>query len=120
MNMVNEPSPKNEPKETSTAFDKLLESPDVQKSIARIPDLIVENIKTKNALATAQIEAQVTIARGITKWTSILTVILAIVVVAAICWLSFNNKVSSDAVGVVLGAIIGSSFSFITRVFKRD
>jgi hypothetical protein len=106
--------------EEVTSFDKLLESPDIQKAISQIPELIRENIQAKNNLATKQIESQTDVIKGTTKWTTILVGILASIVIIGVCWLAFSEKISSDAVSVVLGTVIGSSFTFLMRTFKRE
>ncbi|HEX9896408.1 MAG TPA: hypothetical protein VGA85_01935 [Dehalococcoidales bacterium] len=104
----------------NTTWDKLLESPDILKAIAQIPDLIRENIQAKNNLAKTEIEAQASVVKGTTKWTSILIGILASLVIIGVCWLAYSDKISSDAVSVVLGTVIGSSFTFIMRAFRKE
>ncbi len=117
--MVNESSPEKESKQP-TAWDKLLESPDIQKAIAEIPKLISDNIKSNRDIVKSQFEEQAKVTRGVTQWTSVIVLIIVAIVVTAICWLAGQGKISTDAVTAILGAIVGGSFSFMMRIFRKD
>jgi putative effector of murein hydrolase len=69
-------------------------------------------------LVKAQLDAQVSIAKGTAKWILILTGFLALVVVIAVILLAHWDKLSSDAVSIVLGTVIGSSFTFLMRAYS--
>ena len=56
-----------EPSEEPTTMDRLLASPDIQRAISQIPDLIKTNIEAKNILIKAQIDARAGVTRGTTK-----------------------------------------------------
>ena len=106
--------------EESDALDKLLASPDVQKAISRIPDIIEKNIDSNIELKKTQLEIQTTAARGATKWILIWTVILALAVVTAVSILAWHRILSSDAVTFLLGTIVGAAFTFLRNFFPRS
>lgn len=110
----------NLPSNEATPFEKLLNSSDIQKAIAEIPSLIRENIQTKSSLARTQIDAQVSIAKGISTRTLIATCFIALAVIGAVLALAYWNKLSSDAVSIVLGTVIGSAFTFLSRAYFRN
>lgn len=100
-----------------TAIDKLLLSPDVQKAISQVPDLIKANIESKNALLKAQLEAQTSTARGATKWILLWTGFLALIIIVPVSFLAWHGKLSSDAVTFLLGTIVGAAFTFLRGFF---
>jgi len=93
-----------------TKWDKLLESPDVQKAIAELiskaPELVESNIKSKTVTTRG-------ITRNVLYWSGIL--ILAIV--APVSVLTAIDKLSSDAAAFLFGAIIGAAFTFVRSFF---
>lgn len=103
-NTVQTNPPSNPPNVTTT--DKLLASPDIQKAIAQIPDLIRANI-----------EAQYSVTKSMTKGTIFLAGFITAIVVLAVVLLASWDKLSSDAVGIVIGAVVGATFTFLSKSF---
>ena len=99
--------------------DKLLSSPDIQKAIAQIPDLIRANIDAKTTLTKAQLEAQTGTTRGTTKWILLWGVALALIIIIPVAFLSWFGKISSDAATFLFGTIVGAAFTFIRNFFPR-
>lgn len=109
-----------EPNESEDrTLEKLLSSPDVQKAIAQIPDLIKTNIQAKNDLLKAQLESQTGTTRGATKWILGWSAAVALVIVLSISFLSWYGKISSDATTFVFGTIVGAAFTFLRNFFPR-
>ena len=100
-----------------STLDTLLSSPDIQKAISQIPDLIKTNIEARNALAKAQLEAQTGNTRGATKGILIWTIVLALIIVVPVAWLSWYGKISSDAATFLFGTIVGAAFTFLRNFF---
>ena len=102
-----------------TTIDRLLLSPDVQKAIAQVPDLIKANIESKNALLKAQLDGQTGTTRGATKWILLWTAILALIIIIPVSVLTWNGKLSPDATTFLLGTIVGAVFTFLRNFFPR-
>ena len=91
-----------------TAVDKLLESPDIQRAIAQIPDLIKTNIESKRQSVGGA-------TRTVLLWAGVL--IVAIIIPVSL--LTAFDKLSSDAAAFVFGAIVGAAFTFIRTFFGQ-
>lgn len=88
-----------------TPLEILFSSPEIQKAIADIPNLIKRSIEVK------------------TKWTATPTIIIILLliggIIGVVTWLTAIGKLSSDAVAFLLGAIVGASFTFLQKFLPR-
>jgi len=80
----------------------------VQDLLSGLNNLIQLNIKTKSST---------------TRWTIISalvwTIILSGIIIGPVAWLSWSEKISSDAATFLFGTIIGAAFTFLSRfLFK--
>ena len=108
-----------EPSEEPTTMDRLLASPDIQRAISQIPDLIKTNIEAKNILIKAQIDARAGVTRGTTKGILFWSATLALIIVVPVSVLSWYGKISSDAGIFLFGTLVGAAFTFLRNFFPR-
>lgn len=112
-----------EPKDKSiepSGLEKFLLSPEIQKGLSEIPDLIRANIEAKNTLLKAQMEAQTSTTQGATKWILLWSAILVLIIIAPVSVLTWSGKISSDACAFLFGAIVGAAFTFLRTFFPRS
>ena len=101
---MNEKPEQHEVEQTPTTIDVLLNSPDIQKAISKIPDLI-------QATMDARRRQTVGTAYGI--------ILLVLLIIGGIVALGILKILSSDSVAFLFGTVIGASFTFLRDLARR-
>ena len=104
-----------------SSWDKLLESPEVTRSVSEIPKLLVDlikaNIEAKRSLNESQLGTRASSIKERTKWTLAWTAAVILIIVAPVTWMSITGTIYSDAVSFLFGTIIGAAFTFLRNFF---
>ncbi|MDP3879527.1 MAG: hypothetical protein Q8Q07_04370 [Dehalococcoidales bacterium] len=120
MESGNENTPQSgEEGETTSIWDDIRDSPELQKAIAQITDLIKANLEAKNTILKLQLETQSSTTRGATKWILSVMAIVTFVIVGAVSFLAWQRIMSSDAVSFLFGTLTGAIFAFLGRFFPK-
>lgn len=121
--MENAPeTPNGEGEGKPNPLDKLFESPEVQQGIAefikQLPSVLQSWIKSNVDKETVRSEHQVSSVKWASQYTTGAMLLLTVIIVAAVSFLGWNGRMSSEAVAFLFGTIIGTAYGFLGRFFS--